>query len=674
MSAGPSQQQGGSFSLFPKERSPSRNQNNTPGRPSIDSVSRDSPPRAGRRTPLERKTSVRDGKKPPAAAAAPAGPTGSPSTAALEPTTDAEERRVTAWPADAWHPDPPTTIQRPAPAVTADSVHRADTAFSAMEAQAPAARPNIDRARSSIAKPPLESEAADGGGGGGGGGRGGGGEGASSGGGPLRSIFPEYDPNLPLSHQNYYPPQSSPTHPANIPAGAISRRLYSPTSAEAPAATDASNNDPLRSPMSAHSPSRTAQQQQQQQQVAAATTTTTTTTTTRVWPPPRVNVQPATPETSSTEQLRNFWKVANGWKAPASEGRVYTLKIAAERDAPVYTLSSKTQPFYRLRLDPTSASAYVSLSRFDPARPYRPPVPAKDGTGGGDSPGGGGGSVGGEQPTKGWQEVISTTLEEASRHHAPEDGLVALLYPSAAARLAVGSQGPGAAAALAAAERECARLVWDDDSGSHFLVHPALAMPFCVTVERNPAWSRTEYTLEHIESPQHLARLTRDGTGMGWLEVDTGIAAKIDAVYLADVAVAALMLVAHADGEFRRVEVFEPPPSVRGDGGQEKRASRISLSLSRLGGRVGTGDRKEKKAARTRLEEFELDLESQASDLKRDPRKKDKDGDKMPGCARAIISLISVTFKCIIWCMTVLFKALTGCIGLVAKCVTSEKL
>ncbi|ROW07849.1 hypothetical protein VMCG_03502 [Cytospora schulzeri] len=621
-------------------------------------------------------------------------------------TTDADERRLGGWHPDRWHHDIPT-IQRPAPVVTADPVHRTGTAFS--EAQT-LVRTNSNRSRSSIAKPPLENEVTTTGGGGGGGGEGGassgGGGAGGGGGGPLKSIFPEYDPNLPLSQQNYYPPQSSPTHPANIPAGAISRHLYSPTTTEAPAAAADANRpaSPLRSPMSVHSPSGTTQQfqhhyqqqQQQQQQQQHQHQHHHQQTTTRVWPPPRVNVQPTTPETSTTEQLRDLWKVANGWKAPTSEGRVYTLRIAAERDAPVYTLSSRTQqPFYRLRLDPTSASAYVSLSRFDPARPYKPPVPAKDGGGSGGGGGGSGGSGGGEnspvgvigveQSTKGWQEVISTTLEETTRHHAPEDGLVALLYPSAAARLAIDSRFATSAATRAAAERECARLVWDDDSGSHFLVHPALAMPFCVTVERNPAWSRTEYTLEHIESPQHLARLTRDGTGMGWLEVDTGIAAKIDAVYLADVAVAALMLVAHADGEFRRVEVFEPPPSaasVRGEGGggngngnrlEDRAGGR--LSLSRLSGRVGTGDRKEKKAAgRTRMEEFELDLESQASDLKKHPRKKDKDGDKMPGCARAIISLISVTFKCIIWCVTILFKALTGCIGLLAKCVTSEKL
>lgn len=575
--------------------------------------------------------SVRDGKKALATQATVA------SMGPSEPVDTGESTVV--WPSESRQADP--IIQRPAAVVTADPPARCGTAFS--EAQT-LVRANSDRSRNSIAKPPLDNRATQ--------------YGVGSSEAPLRSIFPEYNPNLPLSQQNYYPPQSSPTHPANIPAGAISRRLYSPTSEERPEHND-DTTSPLRSPMSANS-SRTHQQ-----------------TATRKWPPPRVNVKPSTPEPSSTEELRNFWKVANGWKATASEGRVYTFTVSSERDTPIYTLGSKSsQPFYRLKLDPTSASAYVSLSRFDPSKPYKPPVPPKDG---GSPRGGSSESVagGGEPGAKGWQEVLSTTLEETARHHAPHDGLVALLYPLPAAKLAVESRFTNAAA-FATAERECARLVWDDDSGNHFLVHPALAMPFCVTVERNPAWSRTEYTLEHVESPQHLARLTRDGTGTGWLEVDTGIAAKIDAVYLVDVAVAALMLVAHADGEFSRVEVFDPPPppaslrseSRQGQGQQDGRGSR----LSRMSPRVNSGDKKDKKAGRARMEEFELDLESQTSDLKKHSKRRSKDEDKMPGCARVIISLLSAVFKCFIWCATVLFKALTGCISLFARCVTSEKL
>lgn len=489
---------------------------------------------------------------------------------------------------------------------------------------------------------------------------------------PIRSIFPRYNPALPLAQQNYYPTQTSPT---SIPPEAISRRLYSPTSDTHP--TSPHNNKTSQQPQSP--PAATLRSPRSATSTAAPATQ-------RKWPPPRTN-DPAShpsapPELSTTDQLREYWKVANGWKAAASEGRVYTFKVSCERDAPVYTLASKShQPFYRLKLDPTSTSAYVAMARFDPARTYKPPVPPKDvGTAAAAavSPGGGGGggssnssesvnvSAGKETTAKGWQEVLATTMEAAERRHAPNDGLVAMLFPSVAARVAVDTQYTNAAA-CAMAERECARLVWDDDSGNHFLVHPALAMPFCVTVERNPTWSRTEYTLEHIESPRHLARLTKDGTGTGWLEIDTGIASKIDSVYLVDVAVAALVLVAHADGEFNRVEVFEPPPSI--GSGRNSRQDRSSSRLSRLSSRIGTGEKK--KVGKSRMEEFEMDLESQASDLKKHSSKS-KQGTR--GCARLVISVLGGLFKCFIWCATVVFKALTGCIGLLARCVTSEKL
>lgn len=652
-------------------------------------MTRDTPSRTGRRTPLERKMSVREGKKPEASTAAvtaTTSPAAGPESAPNANTSPSSDDDYFHYHNQQQRPAEPAIIQRPAPVATIDPPPRCGTAFS--EAQT-LVRENSVRSRSSIAKLPLAgaNDAHDAGQKYG--------EGTAAG--PVRSIFPEYNPALPLAQQNYYPTQTSPTR---IPPEAISRRLYSPTT-DTPPEEDATSpqshqyhNSNNSNPY--HHPNGQQQPQSPPLRSPRSVATSTTAAASRRWPPPRAQEAAAAaarptapPEPSTTEQLRDYWKVANGWKAPASEGRVYTMRVACERDSPVYTLSSRAgQPFYRMRLDPTSASAYVSLARFDPARVWKPPVPPKDSHQNLAAAGGGAGGfegAGGESDPsaaaaaaataalattgKGWQEVIVTTLEEAARRHAPGDGLVSQLFPLAAARLAAESRATGHAGALAAAERECARLVWDDDSGSHFLVHPALAMPFCVTVERNPAWSRTEYTLEHIESPQHLARLTRDGTGTSWLEVDTGIASKIDAVYLVDVAVAALVLVAHGDGEFNRVEVFEPPPSFDGGGRNSRQESGRASRISRLSSRIGTGEKK--KVGRSRLEEFELDLESQASDLKKHSGK-DKDG--VPGCARAIISVLRVTFKCFIWCATLAFRALTGLISLLARCLTSEKL
>lgn len=518
-------------------------------------------------------------------------------------------------------------VERPPPVALAvapaDVPPRCETAFS--EAQT-LVRSSSNRSRSSIAKPPLFPEPPPGM--------------PSSSTGPepaLRSIFPTYNHSVPLDRQDYFPTQASPTH---IPRSAISRPLYSPSNVEPRTPGPA-----LRSPMSAATP------------MSAGSTR---------WPP-RHAEPPVIPPTSTTEELKGLWKVTNGWKASPSEGRVYCLRVTADKDAPIYTLSSDSQPFYNFRLDPTSTSAYVSLLRHDPHKPFKGTAPTSSSA-----------SVtsGGRGGDKHWQEALATTLEEESRRLPPNDGLVALLYPSAAAKMAV--QRPDDPATVMLAEKECGRLVWDADSNNHFLVHQALAMPFCVTVERNAAWSRTEYTLEHIESPQHLARLTRDGTGNGWLELDSSIAAKIDSVYLADVAVAALMLVAHKDDRYAKVEVFEPPPvlgsSPTGDGGSvsgdrgSKRGSGSSWRDSRREERLKK-KRPNPAAGRSkqgsRMEEFEMDIESQNSEMAK-PDSKDKD--KLPAPVRGIIKIITWAFKFVVWIITVAFKALAAIVAGLAKC------
>lgn len=453
------------------------------------------------------------------------------------------------------------------------------------------------------------------------------------------------------------------------------------------------------------------------------------------WPVTRSHEPPVIPTVNTTEELRGLWKAANGWRATQLEGRKYCLKMASDAYAPVYTLSSSSnQPFYCLRVDPTSASALVSLSRYDPNKTFKgdkstsaavgisaasavassasstssassSPIPSARASSSTPSPrpssvfsrnpDGSGGALGGasskstktkKHDAKHWQEVISTTLEAATRKQPPNDGLVAQLWPLTAARL-VSDRATTDAATVAAAENECGRLVWDSDSGNHYLVHAALAMPFCITVERNAAYSRTEYTLEHIESPNHLGRLTRDGTGQGWLEIDTAIASHVEAVYLIDVAIAALVLVAHADEQFTRVETFEPPPSLlRGAGGgagvggsqRSSLAESLSSVLRRNTSDEKNGNKDDKKkrkkrekdlvkGIKTRVEQFELDVEAQVNaDMK-------AKNEKMPGCTRGLIAVLKFAFKAIIWCATLVFKVFMLLIKGCGKCRISRR-
>ncbi|KXX82931.1 hypothetical protein MMYC01_200640 [Madurella mycetomatis] len=684
----------GGFSLFPNTsntpRPPSRSQSARPraatpqGRPSISAEA--TPPRPARHASVRRNSSAtREGRQRAVS--------NNPWQHALDARQQQFYTDTAAGPSTAAAADPviETTTSQP----VTDVPQRCETAFS--DAQTLVRSPS-QRSRSSIAKPPLAYTPA----------------GQSSTVAPgtaigeppaLRSIFPRYNHDLPLDRQEYYPTQASPTH---IPQAAISRPLYSPRSAAAGA-----SSGPRSPPHGAQvvSPAPTANSSSR-------------------WPGHRHHEPAVIPPVSTTEELRGLWKVTNGWKASSLEAHNYCLKMTAAPDAPIYTLSSSTsQPFYSLRVDPTSASALVSLARYDPNKPFK----ANTAIITSNSPSSPGNSRRSEHVTqlqniahspsttsakhqKYWQEVLVTTVEQNPLRRQPTngsrsnnnnnnanadtdetDGLVAHLWPAAAARLAADRANDATTVALA--QQESARLVWDSDSGNHFLVHPALAVPFCVTIERSPAYSRTEYTLEHLESPAHLARLTRDGTGAGWLEVDTGIASKVDAVYLVDVAVAALVLVAHSDEAFvGGVEVFEPPPvafagpngAVLGGGAAGEDGGRTSRGSRRLVGAVaavaGAGSRRESRredkerrrgksgaSAKRRMEQFEIDLESQSSTFGK-ASGQDKDKDKIPGVARALIGLLTVTFKCFVWCATLAFKALMTILSGLARCCGAGKL
>ncbi|KAK1984635.1 hypothetical protein LZ30DRAFT_585810 [Colletotrichum cereale] len=595
----------GGYSLFPNpnskpptvrrpasrtRRSESQERTRAVSPESVLAIDKASPPRHGRQTPQQRVRSPVERSQTPQSIHR---------AQVSEQETTPCRREVPAHP-----PATATPIQRPPPVV--DLPPRSDTAFSQAQTLV---RSNSTRSRSSIAKLPFPQDPSA----------------SSQEQPPLRSIFPRYNPDVPLNQQDYFPTQTSPTH---IPRAVINRTTWYPDPEG-----DAQNNQhrsPVRSPLSGDSAQR--------------------------WP--RRNAEPPIiPNVSTNEQMKSLWKVSNGWKAPPSEGRVYCMKLSQEKDAPIYTLSSSSQPFYSLRLDPTSASAYVTLSRHDPAKIYKAPNPVTSSSASSILSG----VVGHKDHGKGaeskhWQEVLTTTLEEESRKHPPNDGLVALLYPHAAAKMALDK--PDDMNAVMTAETECARLVWDEDSGSHFLVHPALATPFCVTIERSPAWSRVEYTLEHHESPQHLAKLTRDGTGGGHLEVDTAIAAKIDSFFLVDVAVTALLLVAAADEKNTRTETFEPPPAPQEPLGGERRLSK----------------REEKKRAaaaarRGKMEEFEIDIESQDSSFAKLEQAGKEARDGLPWPLRALFKLVAGLFKCLVWFLTLGFKALAGIVKGLAKCV-----
>ncbi|KAK0117938.1 hypothetical protein ONS95_012250 [Cadophora gregata] len=429
----------------------------------------------------------------------------------------------------------------------------------------------------------------------------------------MQSLFPRYNPQIALEHQAYFPTQTSPTH---IQHTVINRRPYSPSISERSTAG-------LQSPMPIGiAPGRF----------------------------PKGLSDDFVLEASTNDELKEFWKVVNGWRVSSSEGRRFCLKMTSDKEEPVHTLSSATQPFYTLRLIPTSTSAHMTMLRHDPNRLLKGTGSPKLGSSSKPNPG---------------AEVMSTTLEETARRLPPNDGLVALLYPRAASdmviELANKSNRADADQVIAAAERECGRLVWDHDSGKYYLVHPAIPTPFVVSIHSSPAWSRKEYILEHAELPHNIVRLVRDGSGSGYLEIDTAVAARIDCFYVVDVAICAIMLVAVTEEKTRNVERFDAPPSIAPLSPMSPDRQSSSWTIK------GKGKGKEKKSKKElTMEEFELDLESQNS--VKDEKKKRKE-EKVPG----FLGLIWMMIKCLAWAVTMFFKAIAKITIFICRCLTRSK-
>jgi len=399
----------------------------------------------------------------------------------------------------------------------------------------------------------------------------------------MRSIFPQYNPDIPLEHQPYYPTQASPSH---IPMTVINKAPYSPDWE--------ARSQQIRSHLSAASLASN-------------------------FPRGLRNIVPKPLNPSSTEELKALWKVTNGWRVSPSEGRSFCLKMDTSVEMPVHTLSSATQPFYTLRLNPTSTSALLTMTRHDPNK-----------------------SKGSSSPKQcSGLEILATTLEEPARRLPPNDGLIALLYPRSASTMALDLSAKANAdkpAIMAAAEHECARLVWDHDTEQYYLVHPAMSTPFRITIESSPAWSRVEYILEHPQLPQNLAKLTRDGSGGGFLEIHSGVAATIESFYIADVAVCAVMLVAIEEESMRNIEKFEAPPCLRG---------LPSPKLAKANNLI-------------KIKEIESDLESQDSPSDRKGRNDQRQ--KLPAPTRGILGLLRMLFKVFVWGLTVFVNAVASLI------------
>jgi len=168
--------------------------------------------------------------------------------------------------------------------------------------------------------------------------------------------------------------------------------------------------------------------------------------------------------------------------------------------------------------------------------------------------------------------------------------------------------------------------------------------------------------------PRNLVRLVKDGAGGGTLEIDTAVASRIEAFYIVDIAVCAVLLAAAADDKERKIERFEAPPSLAPQSPSSPKSVRSPIIGMGKFTKIGKRDRDTEREAK--IEEFEMDLESQES-IKEKVKGKDKkmkDEEKIPG----FFGLVWMLLKFVIWFITVFFKGIAKIIIWLSSCLTSK--
>ncbi|KAI9791306.1 MAG: hypothetical protein M1816_004087 [Peltula sp. TS41687] len=355
---------------------------------------------------------------------------------------------------------------------------------------------------------------------------------------PMRSMFPQYNPAVPLSQQNYRPTQASPTH---IPPAIISKEPYSPSLYSAASPGQASAG---RGCLSAPS---------------AITS----------FPVGVLNNH--RPRYSSLEELVDLWEAANG-QGTEEMGRMFALKMSREGSinptsgsfvpaiGESFTFGpSKDQPFYDFQtLKPNSYSTEFSechIRRRDPRKGTIIPV-------------------------------MSFNLEPASRRNSPQDGLVTTLYPKIAAMMALDNASHlrtsasigedidtlRSSAVREAAKKEECKLFWDHDSQRYYLLHPGLksssphsnnesgeggsegGQRFVIVPEPGVGFDvpGARGTIRLMDTTPANNTLLSLEFGSATLLVDTSATIAIPSFYMVDIAISALIAVALVEGRKAR--------------------------------------------------------------------------------------------------------------------------
>ncbi|TKA76590.1 hypothetical protein B0A49_03317 [Cryomyces minteri] len=472
----------------------------------------------------------------------------------------------------------------------------------------------------------------------------------------MRSIFPRYNPNIPLSQQHYAPTQASPTY---IPREHISKAPYSPS-------------------------------HERPQRYAAISRTA------------------PMPSLSTTAELEDLWNVASGQRV-STVARTYRLKLqrpilstspALSKDTPhssqLLIGPGADQPFYTLSSPrcPSSPSQEVLLYRSHPSRLKTLPITSMTVLPPPSPPN--------EPPT---QPILIShifpkmaalaALDAASQ--SPAASAIARVDPTAtspqAARLATDAvQQAGAREGCQLVYRALGKNAFGMDEGQYELLHPRLGtFGFVISGSvakglDSPAGSGVGAI--RLFSPSAALPSSASGSitditssplavldfAATTLTLDGAALQRLPSPYIVDLAVAALLAVAVA--ESRRTTtadsavVFAAPPSLANGKGEEKGGKKPAASISVTQAPLSSPSLTTRTGGAERRKWLQRKRKRGGADEEAGTR---EDGDELPGVTRGLLWLLGAGFRAVVWLLGVGVKVLAALVVGVSRVVSGKK-
>ncbi|MCJ1392688.1 hypothetical protein MMC18_005559 [Xylographa bjoerkii] len=331
----------------------------------------------------------------------------------------------------------------------------------------------------------------------------------------MRSMFPRFNPGVPLARQNYVPTAEHATGPSHWQGGGSAPQTYSPSLYSPPSSPPTASQSNWKTTRSGHNGMNQS--------------------------PLHISDVPP-PNLSTPEELLDMWSIANG-QGSLEAAATYNLGLQCADLAPsleTISFTSSLSPVYTLR----ATSSALTITRTHPLNPT-PTIP-----------------------------ITSTHLSTPSTRSP----LLASIFPALAELMALDqassiavahnlsrqdSDDLSAEALRRTRETEAANLLWDSDSARYYLIHPTLAdgepatFPFAIDAS---ACTITLLSATAAGAPPLLTLSLATDT----LSIHTHALTAPDALYVLDTLLAALLtllLHLHRTAALPSTHVYPAMPS-----------------------------------------------------------------------------------------------------------------